>query len=219
MVTNTTNQQGSASKWLAVSGALITGVSGIAMAVYSVVMGEEMGGGALLAASALAFGLLASNLDKVMRPAYTAVQPEAANTVKAQAAEAPAAPAAVPGTSGNLATAPPVTEVKPVAQSAYRAGTQDLAGGMNVSHINGMLVIRARDSVAVADPDVEPITDREREVLALVADGLSNKEISEKLFIAERTVKNHLTSTMSKLRASDRTHAVVKAIRMGWLQI
>ncbi|MBM3934590.1 MAG: response regulator transcription factor [SAR202 cluster bacterium] len=90
---------------------------------------------------------------------------------------------------------------------------------MNVSHINGMLVIRPRDASGVADHDIEPITDREREVLALVADGLSNKEISEKLFISERKVKNHLTSTMAKLRASDRTRAVVKAIRMGWLQI
>jgi two-component system response regulator DegU len=53
----------------------------------------------------------------------------------------------------------------------------------------------------------------------LVAEGYSNKLISVELGIAERTVKNHLTVTMGKLRASDRTHAVVTAVRTGWLDI
>ena len=67
--------------------------------------------------------------------------------------------------------------------------------------------------------EAEPITDRERQVLALVAEGYSNKLISASLGISERTVKNHLTSTMTKLRAADRTHAVVTAVRVGWLDI
>ena len=49
-----------ASRRLAIAGALITGIAGVIMAVYSVVSGESTGGGALLAASALAFGLLAA---------------------------------------------------------------------------------------------------------------------------------------------------------------
>ena len=89
---------------------------------------------------------------------------------------------------------------------------------LNVSHINGGLVIRAGPSDA-ALTDAEPITEREREVLTLVAQGYSNKLISNSLDIAERTVKSHLTSTMTKLRASDRTHAVVTAVRLGWLDI
>ncbi len=63
------------------------------------------------------------------------------------------------------------------------------------------------------------LSTREIEVLALVAEGNGNKEIGIHLHISERTVKNHLTGIMTKLRASDRTHAVVTAIRLGWLSI
>jgi DNA-binding NarL/FixJ family response regulator len=52
-----------------------------------------------------------------------------------------------------------------------------------------------------------------------VAEGYSNKLIAARLGISERTVKNHLTYIMIKLRASDRTHAVVTAVRLGWLAI
>ncbi len=65
--------------------------------------------------------------------------------------------------------------------------------------------------------DAEPLTDREIQVLSLVAEGNSNKLISATLRISERTVKNDLATTMTKLRASDRTHAVVTAVRLGWL--
>lgn len=65
----------------------------------------------------------------------------------------------------------------------------------------------------------EPLSIRESEVLSLVAEGNSNKMISARLVISDRTVKNHLTNIMTKLRASDRTHAVVTAIRLGWLTI
>jgi len=60
---------------------------------------------------------------------------------------------------------------------------------------------------------------REGEVLALVAEGCSNKAIAVRLEISERTVKNHLTNIMAKLQAADRTHAVVTAVRMGWLTL
>ena len=52
-----------------------------------------------------------------------------------------------------------------------------------------------------------------------MAEGNSNKLIAGRLGISERTVKNHLTGIMNKLRASDRTHAVVSAVRLGWLAI
>ena len=95
------------------------------------------------------------------------------------------------------------------------AGTREL---LSVLHINGGLVIRPRqpDLVPV---EAQPLTDREREVLALVAEGNSNKIIGDQLLISERTVKSHLTYIMTKLRASDRTHAVVTAVRLGWLAI
>ncbi len=63
------------------------------------------------------------------------------------------------------------------------------------------------------------LTSREREILGLVAEGFSNKLVGHELFISERTVKNHLTNIMVKLQALDRTHAVVTALRRGWLSL
>lgn len=88
----------------------------------------------------------------------------------------------------------------------------------SVQRVNGALIIRARQPVD-APPNAQPLTERERTVLALVAEGFSNKTIGHQLSITERTVKSHLTYIMIKLRASDRTHAVVTAVRLGWLAI
>jgi DNA-binding NarL/FixJ family response regulator len=52
------------------------------------------------------------------------------------------------------------------------------------------------------------VTSREREVLQLVAEGASNRDIAERLFISERTVKSHMTAVLRKLMVSSRTQAV-----------
>lgn len=89
---------------------------------------------------------------------------------------------------------------------------------LSVLRINGGIVIRPKQT-DITPIDAQPLTEREREVLGLVAEGFSNKLIAAQLGISERTVKNHLTYIMIKLRASDRTHAVVTAVRLGWLAI
>jgi len=61
------------------------------------------------------------------------------------------------------------------------------------------------------------MTDREIDVLRLVARGFSNKKIGEQLFISEHTVKAHLKTITSKLGANDRTHAVMIALQRGFL--
>ena len=65
-----------------------------------------------------------------------------------------------------------------------------------------------------AEP-LEPLSDREREVLVLLAQGLSNREIADRLVIAEGTVKNHVSSLLGKLRAENRTQAADIARRRG----
>jgi DNA-binding NarL/FixJ family response regulator len=62
---------------------------------------------------------------------------------------------------------------------------------------------------------VEPLSERELEILGLIARGASNKEVADQLFIAEGTVKNHMTHILGKLDARDRTQAVLKARDLG----
>lgn len=65
------------------------------------------------------------------------------------------------------------------------------------------------------EPMIEHLTPRETQVLALVADGLSNKAIGRQLGVSDETVKFHLASIFGKLRASNRTDAVRQALRRG----
>ncbi len=61
----------------------------------------------------------------------------------------------------------------------------------------------------------EPLSEREIELLGLIASGSSNKEIADTLFITEGTVKNHITHILGKLNVRDRTQAVLKAKEIG----
>lgn len=63
----------------------------------------------------------------------------------------------------------------------------------------------------------EPLTERETEVLRLMAGGYSNKEIAGALDVAEGTIKNHVSSVLAKLGVRDRTRAVLKAVDLGLL--
>jgi DNA-binding NarL/FixJ family response regulator len=69
------------------------------------------------------------------------------------------------------------------------------------------------------EPLLEQLTPRERTVLALVADGLPNREIARELEISEHTVKFHLASVFGKLGVSSRTEAVRRGLRLGLIEI
>ncbi len=68
-----------------------------------------------------------------------------------------------------------------------------------------------------AEQLIEPLSEREREILGLIATGASNKEIANQLYIAEGTVKNHVTHILGKLEVRDRTQAALKAKELGLL--
>jgi two-component system, NarL family, response regulator YdfI len=70
-----------------------------------------------------------------------------------------------------------------------------------------------------AEPLSEPLTAREMEVLAMLAEGLANKVIAYRLGISEHTVKFHVTSILSKLNAASRTEAVTLGIRQGLIML
>lgn len=68
---------------------------------------------------------------------------------------------------------------------------------------------------APRDPEYEPLSEREIDVLRLLADGLSNKEIASRLTLAEGTVKNHVSAILEKLQAANRTQAARVAREQG----
>ena len=64
-------------------------------------------------------------------------------------------------------------------------------------------------------PAADPLTEREIEVIRLVAQGLSNQEIAEQLFVARRTVRTHVSNILDKLHLANRTQAALYALREG----
>lgn len=77
---------------------------------------------------------------------------------------------------------------------------------------------RLSDSaLAPSTPEAEPLTARERDILRLMVEGLSNRGIADELVITEGTVKNHVTNILSKLGVQSRTQAVLKAKQLRTL--
>jgi DNA-binding NarL/FixJ family response regulator len=79
-------------------------------------------------------------------------------------------------------------------------------------------MIQEFNKPAMVDPEIakiESLTDREREVIGLIGEGLKNKQVGERLFISETTVTHHLSSVFSKLEVSDRLELIIYAFRHG----
>lgn len=83
-------------------------------------------------------------------------------------------------------------------------------------HFVDTILPTAANTPETAVPDLTP---RETEVLALLAEGHTNKAIAQKLYISDHTVKFHVNAIMGKLNAQSRTDAVVRATRLGLLTL
>jgi DNA-binding NarL/FixJ family response regulator len=83
-------------------------------------------------------------------------------------------------------------------------------------------MIQEFNKPTIVDPElskIESLTEREREVIALIGEGLKNKQVGERLFISETTVTHHLSSVFSKLEVSDRLELIIYAFRHGLAKI
>jgi DNA-binding NarL/FixJ family response regulator len=69
----------------------------------------------------------------------------------------------------------------------------------------------------VPEPSYLPLSNRELEVVKLIAQGNGNKHIAQALGISDQTVKNHITAILRKLGVNDRTHAAIYALQRGWI--
>jgi len=82
-----------------------------------------------------------------------------------------------------------------------------------------LLELYRRYGISPEDTTFSPLTNRQMEILELIIEGLSNKQIAVRLSISQQTVKNHVTSILAKLNRSDRTQAAIYALRHGWVRL
>jgi two-component system, NarL family, response regulator DegU len=106
--------------------------------------------------------------------------------------------------------------VKDCSFEEVAATVREAISGEVSQHVAASMLHEARGLVDEAE---SVITKREIEVLQLIADGCATPEVAEKLFISQKTVKNHLASIYAKLDARDRTQAVLQAVRMGIVRL
>jgi signal transduction histidine kinase len=96
-----------------------------------------------------------------------------------------------------------------------RERIQEVGGSIEIqSHANAGTILRARFPLTNT---MQQLTSREYEVLRLIIDGLTNRDIAQKLSISLETVKSHVHHIMQKMQVKDRTQAAVLATRQGWL--
>ncbi len=122
------------------------------------------------------------------------------------------------GVHGYLLKDMPSEAIVSAIQTVYNGGTvlQPEITAMLLKELKKMPAVPSVPELLLNENDEEllgSLTDREKEILALLGQGLNNKEIADRLFISEGTVKNHVSSLMSKLGLRDRTQAAVFSVR------
>jgi len=107
--------------------------------------------------------------------------------------------------------------IRQVSHSEYPINDSVLARPKVAKHVLRQFQSMHSNNGKTMEDIVAPLTSRETQVLNYIADGNSNKQIASILQISEQTAKNHVSNILRKLNANDRAHAVVLAIRYGWI--
>jgi DNA-binding NarL/FixJ family response regulator len=115
------------------------------------------------------------------------------------------------GASGWLGKDVPPSELEAAVHTVHR-------GGSVLDPAVAPRLLAEVASPTPTDPGLEQLTSREREVLALLGLGLSNKELAARLYVAEKTVKTHVSAILAKLQVTDRTQAALYAVRHGLVE-
>lgn len=94
------------------------------------------------------------------------------------------------------------------------------AGGHSLlaPEVTERVIARSARGARTADPRLDQLTERERDVLVAMAQGLSNAEIAASLFVSPATVKSHVSHVLAKLDARDRVQAVIRAYESGLME-
>jgi DNA-binding NarL/FixJ family response regulator len=124
------------------------------------------------------------------------------------------------GASGYLLKSIPPLEI-PKALRAVQRGESQISPSMAAKLLTEFAAL-AKGAEAPPPAAAQPtprLTDREMEVLRMVATGMNNREIAKQLFITENTVKNHVRNILEKLQLHSRMEAVVYAVREKMLEI
>jgi DNA-binding NarL/FixJ family response regulator len=117
------------------------------------------------------------------------------------------------GARGYLLKDTPLEELAVAIRSIHKGYTHLAAGLFEKA-------VKSYEKTSLSTPSLPPqlakLSTREKEVLSLIASGASNREIAQVLYLSERTVKNHITSILSRLELRDRTQAALLAISFGY---
>lgn len=97
----------------------------------------------------------------------------------------------------------------------FEAAVRAIAVGLSIGKPSAISFLSDEEAINLDDPLIDPLTDRELEVLQLLAQGKANKQIALDLAISEHTVKFHVSSIYNKLGAANRTEAVRLGVRRG----
>jgi DNA-binding NarL/FixJ family response regulator len=108
--------------------------------------------------------------------------------------------------------------LKEIPRLDLAASVRSLASGQTVidQKVLPLVLAVARQSTESAEEN-QPLSDRQRTILKLVADGLSNREIGEQVHLSELTVKSYIEDLLKQMGARNRVHAAILATRNGWL--